>query len=169
MSRLLQRVGPGADAALRTRLAPVLAELSAAQADLRNLAQGIRPAALESGGLAVALPMLTRHALPAPVQLAVTADRLPPAVEGAVYFVCAEALTNIAKHAEAAQVSVVVRVDQGAVVAQIVDDGGGGADRNGTGLRGLADRVEALGGELTVHDGARGGTEVVARIPLEEA
>jgi signal transduction histidine kinase len=72
--------------------------------------------------------------------------RLPPAVEGAVYFVCAEALTNIAKHANATWASVGITVDNEAVIARIVDNGNGGADRNGSGLRGLADRVEALGG-----------------------
>ena len=104
-----------------------------------------------------------------PVDLTVTGGRLPPAVEGAVYFVCAEALTNIAKHADATRASVAVTVDHGAVVARIVDDGCGGADRNGSGLRGLADRVEALGGGLSIGDRAREAPNVMARIPLEEA
>jgi signal transduction histidine kinase len=158
-----------ADADLRKRLAPLLAELTAAQADLRDLAQGIRPPALDSGGLAAALPLLVRQAAPARIDLAVIADRLPPAVEGAIYFVCAEGLTNVVKHAQATRTSVTVRIDDGAVVARITDDGCGGADRNGTGLRGLADRVQALGGELAVRDSNDGGTEVMARIPLEEA
>jgi signal transduction histidine kinase len=157
-----------ADADLRKRLAPLLAELTAAQADLRDLAQGIRPPALDSGGLAAALPLLVRQAAPARIDLAVMADRLPPAVEGAIYFVCAEGLTNIAKHAQATCTSVTVRIDDGAVVARVIDDGCGGADRNGTGLRGLADRVQALGGELAISDLGTGGTDVTARIPLEE-
>jgi signal transduction histidine kinase len=158
-----------ADADLRKRLAPLLAELTAAQADLRDLAQGIRPPALDSGGLAAALPLLVRQAAPARIDLAVMADRLPPAVEGAIYFVCAEGLTNIAKHAQATRTSVTVRIDDGAVVARVIDDGCGGADGNGAGLRGLADRVQALGGELAVRDRGDAGTEVMARIPLEEA
>jgi signal transduction histidine kinase len=163
-SRLLQTAG----ADLQERLAPLLVSLEAAQADLRDLAQGIRPSALASGGLAAALPLLVRQATSARVELAVTADRLPPAVEGAVYFVCAEALTNVAKHAHASRTSVSVSVDHGAVVASIIDDGRGGTDRNGAGLRGLADRVQALGGELTIGDRRDGGTEVTVRIPLEE-
>jgi signal transduction histidine kinase len=157
-----------ADADLRERLAPLLADLAAAQADLRDLAQGIRPPALDSGGLAAALPLLVRQAAPARIDLAVMADRLPPAVEGAIYFVCAEGLTNIAKHAQATRTSVTVRIDDGAVVARIIDDGCGGADRDGVGLRGLADRVQALGGELAISDLSTGGTDVTARIPLEE-
>jgi signal transduction histidine kinase len=157
-----------ADGDLRERLAPLLAELAAAQADLRDLAQGIRPPTLDTGGLAAALPLLVRQAMPARVDLAVMADRLPPAVEGAIYFVCAEGLTNIAKHAHATRTSVTVRIDDGAVVARIIDDGCGGADREGAGLRGLADRVQALGGELAISELGTGGTDVTARIPLEE-
>lgn len=164
-SRLLER----ADADLRIRLAPLLAELAAAQSELRDLAHGIRPPTLEAGGLAAALPLLVRQAEPGPADLTVPEGRLPPAVEGAVYFVCAEALTNIAKHANATRASVAITVEQNAVIARIIDDGGGGADPNGSGLRGLADRVEALGGRLSVCDRAEGGTELRACIPLQEA
>jgi signal transduction histidine kinase len=78
-------------------------------------------------------------------------------------------LTNIAKHANATWASVGITVDNEAVIARIVDNGNGGADRNGSGLRGLADRVEALGGQLSVTDRSQGGTVLMARIPLEEA
>ena len=169
MSRILENVDAKVEGGLRERLTPMLAELATAQAELRNLAHGIRPPALESGGLAAALPLLVRQTEPDPVDLTVPEGRLPPAVEGAVYFVCAEALTNIAKHANATRASVAITVDHGAVVARIVDNGCGGADRNGSGLRGLADRVEALGGWLSVGDRDEGGTELMARIPLEEA
>jgi signal transduction histidine kinase len=169
MSRLLETVDAKVEGGLRERLTPMLAELATAQAELRNLAHGIRPPALESGGLAAALPLLVRKAQPDPVDLTVPGRRLPPAVEGAVYFVCAEALTNIAKHANATRASVAITIDHGAVLARIVDNGSGGADRNGSGLRGLADRVEALGGRLSVRDRGEGGTELMARIPLEEA
>jgi signal transduction histidine kinase len=103
------------------------------------------------------------------VDLTVHGGRLPLAVEGAVYFVCAEALTNIAKHANATRASVAITLDHGDVIARIVDDGRGGADRNGSGMRGLADRVEALGGQLSVTERSQGGTVLMARIPLEEA
>jgi signal transduction histidine kinase len=169
MSRLIENIDAQAEASLREKLTPLLAELATANDELRDLAHGIRPPALESGGLAAALPLLVQRAEPDPVDLTVPGGRLPPAVEGAVYYVCAEALTNIAKHANAARASVAITVDHGAVVAQIVDDGRGGADRNGSGLRGLADRVEALGGQLSVTDRSQGGTVVMARIPLEEA
>jgi signal transduction histidine kinase len=78
-------------------------------------------------------------------------------------------LTNIAKHANATWASVGITVDNEAVIARIVDNGSGGADRKGSGLRGLADRVEALGGQLSVTDRSQGGTVLMARIPLEEA
>jgi signal transduction histidine kinase len=168
-SRLLENVDAQAGASLRERLTLLRAELTTAHDELRNLAHGIRPPALESGGLSAALPLLVQQAEPDPVDLAVHEGRLPPAVEGAVYFVCAEALTNIAKHANATRASVAITVDNGAVVARIVDDGRGGADRTGSGLRGLADRVEALGGRLSVTDRSQGGTVLMARIPLEEA
>jgi signal transduction histidine kinase len=168
MSRLLERLNAHGDAPGRDRLAPMRTELAAAQQELRDLAHGIRPPALESGGLAAALPQLIGKA-PAPVGLTVAPDRLSPTVEGALYFVCAEALTNIAKHAHATRASVTVQVDREAVVAQIVDDGCGGVNQLGSGLRGLTDRVEALGGKLTIRDKAPRGTEVVARIPREEA
>ena len=137
----------------------------AAQSCARN------PASRTGVGRAGRRPSAARpaDAQPDPVDLTVPGRRLPPAVEGAVYFVCAEALTNIAKHANATRASVAITVDHGAVVARIVDDGRGGADRNGSGLRGLADRVEALGGPLSVGDRGEGGTVLMARIPLEEA
>ena len=168
MSKLLENVDSQAEAGLRERLTPMLTELAAAQGELRDLANGIRPPALESGGLAAALPLLVRQAEPDSVDLTVPGGRLPPAVEGAVYYVCAEALTNIAKHAKATRASVEITVDHGAVVARIIDDGCGGADQNGSGLRGLADRVEALGGWLSVSDRGVGGTVLAAWIPLEE-
>jgi signal transduction histidine kinase len=167
-SQILENLDAQAEASLRERLAPLRAELAATQDELRSLAHGIRPPALESGGLAAALSLLVLQAEPDPVDLTVSGGRLPPAVEGAVYFVCAEALTNIAKHANASRASVAITVDNRAVVARIVDDGRGGADRNGSGLRGLADRVEALGGWLSVRDRGQGGTELMARIPLKE-
>ena len=141
-------------------------ELRSAQAELHAFAQGIRPSLLGVGGLAAALPVLAERG-PVPVEIAVDVGRLLPAVEAAVYFVCSEALANVAKHAAASRVSVVVIADANQITATITDDGVGGADPSrGSGLRGLADRVEALGGQLAVRDRSGGGTAVTVTIPL---
>ena len=141
-------------------------EVGAAQAELHELAHGIRPAALAQGGLVAALPALVDRA-PVPVDLAVDAGRLPAAVEAAVYFVCSESLTNTAKHAGATRVTIAVSSQNGSVTAIVTDDGAGGTDpAGGTGLRGLADRVEALGGRLVVGDRDGGGTVVTATVPV---
>jgi signal transduction histidine kinase len=151
----------------RALLADVETQLSAARAELSDLARGIHPSVLTTGGLAAALAELARRAL-VPVQVSVDARRFPAAVEAAAYFVCAEALTNVAKYACASLVRIEVRRDAGPLVVEIVDDGVGGADPGqGSGLRGLADRVEALGGQLSVHSPAGTGTRVVAEIPAE--
>jgi signal transduction histidine kinase len=148
-------------------LVTVAEELSSARAELRDFAQGIHPAVLNEGGLPAALPLLAART-PARVELAVTVERLPPPVEAAVYFVCCEALANVAKHAQAAGASVDVSVRDGQVVAVVADNGGGGADPAlGSGLRGLADRVEALGGRLAVESPRHGGTAIIATIPIE--
>jgi signal transduction histidine kinase len=140
------------------------AELAGTRAELVDLANGVRPAALTAGGLPAALPWLAGRS-PVPVDLTVRVGRLPAAIEACVYFVCAEALTNAVKHAAADHIRVAVR-HQDAVVAAIGDDGSGGADPSaGTGLRGLADRVEALGGTLTIDSAPGEGTTVVATLP----
>ena len=96
--------------------------------------------------------------------------RLPPAVEAALYFVCSEALANVAKHAGASRASVAVTRGGMIVTATVSDDGVGRADSNrGSGLRGLADRVGALGGRLDVEDAAAGGTILTAAIPVDQA
>jgi signal transduction histidine kinase len=104
--------------------------------------------------------------MPVPVENAVSADRLPAAVEATAYFVVAEALTNVAKHARAAHAAVTARVADGALVIQVRDDGVGGARPDGNGLVGLADRLAVLGGQLQVESPADGGTLVTADIPL---
>ena len=157
-----------ADPDLRSRLRRAQAEVARAKVELHELAVGIRPPDLESGGLVAALPHLAERARPTQVRLSVTPHRLPPAVEGAVYFVCAEGLANIAKHARAATAAIEVTVEHGLVIARVVDLGRGGADPRGSGLRGLRDRVEALGGAFTVRSASGGGTALVAEIPLEE-
>ncbi|MDQ3505718.1 MAG: hypothetical protein M3446_08480 [Actinomycetota bacterium] len=151
----------------RDGLTNVQHELRNARAELRNFAQGIRPLSLSEGGLAVAVPLLTER-VPIPVSLSVKVGRLPPAVEAAAYFVCSEALTNVAKHAAATSASIVIGLRSAEVVVEISDDGVGGADTSrGSGLRGLSDRVEALGGELTVQRPEVGGTKVTAVIPTQ--
>lgn len=158
VSRLLEGVD-GDDAA------GIRAQLMSARAELVDFAHGVRPATLTSGGLTAALPLLAARSS-VPVELTVRVDRAAAAVEACVYFVCAEALTNVAKHAAAAHVLADVRDQNGDVRATISDDGAGGADpSSGTGLRGLGDRVEALGGRLTVSSARGEGTTVVATVP----
>ena len=137
--------------------------------DLLQLAHGLHPRVLSDEGLAGALASLAEHA-PVPVEIEASPAELPASVEAAAYFLCSEGLANIAKHAGASQVSVSVTTEDGLVTIEIVDDGRGGADPvRGTGLRGLADRVEALGGTLRVESPAGGGTRLAAEIPLSGA
>jgi PAS domain S-box-containing protein len=145
-----------------------IAELKAATAELRELARGIHPAVLTEGGLDPALRGLVRRsALPAKL-LAAPEERFPDAVEAAAYFVVAEALTNAARHADGASaVTVAVRAAEGVVVVTVGDDGPGGAKLDGGGLGGLADRVAALGGQLTINSPVSAGTTVRAEIPCE--
>ncbi|HKD97377.1 MAG TPA: ATP-binding protein, partial [Micromonosporaceae bacterium] len=155
-----------ADEQLQSELRPILADVEAGRRELREFAQGIRPQSLTAGGLSAALSQLASRA-GLPVTVDVSVGRLPPAVESALYFVSSEALTNAIKHTEATAVIVRVFVEGGNVIAHVSDDGRGGADPNGSGLRGIADRVEALGGSFTVGDDAAGGTRLVATMPLK--
>jgi len=166
VARFLDEVHERVGETDRAALGEVRAELRGAQDELREFAQGIRPSLLGPGGLEAALPVLAARGT-VPVHMDIAVGRLPPAIESAVYFVCAEGFTNIAKHSAAGQVWVTLRVDAGDVVARVADDGIGGADPQGLGLRGLADRVEALGGSLGVGNGIAGGTVLEARIPVE--
>ncbi len=140
-------------------------ELSGALHELRELARGIYPVLLTDAGLGPAIEELAqRSPIPATV-LAVPPGRLPGPVEQAAYFVVSEALANAAKHAGAGEVRVTAEVVAGTLCVEVVDDGVGGADPAGSGLRGLADRVAAVGGTLEVR-GARGeGTHLTARLP----
>ena len=104
--------------------------------------------------------------MPVPVETGVSVGRLPAAVEATAYFVVAEALTNVAKHARAEHAAVTARIEDGTLVVQVRDDGVGGAQRNGSGLIGLTDRLAALDGQLRVESPADGGTVVAATIPL---
>ena len=141
-------------------------ELESALEELRELARGIHPAVLTDRGLGTALQTLANRA-PVPVELGELPDeRLPEAVELAAYFVVAEALTNVAKYAEASHATVQVERHNGRVVVEVADDGVGGADPGrGTGLRGLADRLAVIEGRLEVESEQGQGTTVTARIP----
>jgi signal transduction histidine kinase len=141
-------------------------ELDSALEELRELARGIHPAVLTDRGLTTALETLASRA-PVPVELAeLPDDRLPEAVELAAYFVVAEALTNVAKYAHATYAKVEVARENGRVVVEVEDDGVGGANpENGTGLRGLADRIAVLEGRLEIDSETGRGTTVRAQIP----
>lgn len=141
-------------------------ELQGAIEELRELARGIHPAVLTDRGLGPALDVLADHA-PLPVELtADIPDRLPSAVEAVVYYVAAEGLTNIAKYAHATAATVRLEASNNHVVLRVGDNGAGGADPDrGTGLRGLADRVEALGGKLELQSPPGQGTLLTASIP----
>jgi signal transduction histidine kinase len=142
-------------------------ELHEAQAELQELAAGIHPALLTDQGLGPALSALAERA-PVPVRLVIAPDRLPAAIETAVYFVCAEALTNAGKYARASRVGVEVQAEGDLVTVLIADDGVGGAKPSaGSGLKGMADRIEALGGRLSVESPAGRGTRLLATIPID--
>ena len=140
--------------------------------ELREISRGSRPAILANGGLRTAIKELARRS-PVPVQLDVAiTDRLPEPIQIAAYYLVAEALTNTAKHAHATSVHVQVdtdHTDAGDPVLRVAvrDDGRGGADpHGGSGLLGLTDQVQALGGRLWLHSPPAGGTTVRAELPL---
>ncbi|MGZ8783351.1 MAG: sensor histidine kinase, partial [Gaiellaceae bacterium] len=154
------------DPETRRRLDLARREVGASLAELRDLAHGLHPAVVSGHGLAVALESRAPRT-PVPVRLTVMTDeRLPEALEIAAYYLVAETLTNVGKYARASAASVDVTRAGGAVVIEVADDGVGGADtEHGSGLRGLADRVETLGGRLQIWSPAGGGTRVRAEIP----
>jgi signal transduction histidine kinase len=158
---------PGAPEEARALLTSASAELARALDDLRELARGIHPAVLTDRGLGPALEVLAGRA---PFRVEVVnelLERLPPPVEAAAYYVVAESLTNIAKHAAASTVEVRLSRRDGIARVEVVDDGVGGADASrGSGLRGVADRVEALDGRLHIVSPPDAGTRVWAEIPL---
>jgi signal transduction histidine kinase len=141
-------------------------ELEEAQHDLELFAAGVRPPALAELGVGAALAALAGRT-GVPVRLSVPSERLPERLETAVYFICSEALANVQKHAQATGVDVEARIEGGWLVLVIADDGVGGAERSaGSGLNGLRDRLEALGGRLSI-DSPRGeGTRITAEIPI---
>jgi signal transduction histidine kinase len=153
-------------AAVRPLVEQARGQLADALTELRELSEGIHPGILTERGLRAALEELAYGAR-LPLDLDVALDqRLPDRVEAAAYFVVSEALTNVAKHAGATAVRIRVQRADGRAVVEVADDGAGGADQTrGTGLRGLADRVDALGGKLRVESPEGRGTVVHAEIP----
>lgn len=175
IERLARRLGsaleqdqPGHDESSEARRRVERARVQATHtvADLGRLVAGLHPLDLAEGGLASALRRLTEHS-PLPVDLAVSQTRLPLEIEAGIYFLCVEGIANAAKHAGASRIRISVEPDPSNVVVTVTDDGIGGADPlRGTGLRGLADRIEALGGRLVVESPPTGGTRLAAAVPL---
>jgi signal transduction histidine kinase len=145
-------------------LPQVVAELQAATRELRELAQGIHPAALEHG-LGAALESLAART-PVPLAVAVAAGRLPGEVERTAYYLACEAITNAVKHADASRLEVSAQVVGERLVLTVHDDGRGGADASrGSGIAGLYDRAAAMGGSVRVESPSGGGTTMVADVP----
>ena len=161
--------GLDGDSEARTRLRRARDEIATSLEELRAVARGLHPAVVSGHGLSVALESLAARAL-VPVRLTVDVkDRLPEGLEVAAFYLVSESLTNVGKHANASSATVDVSHAGGEVVVEIVDDGVGGADtEHGTGLRGLADRVEALDGRLRVWSPPSGGTRLRAEIPCAQ-
>jgi len=152
----------------RSLLSGAQSELARGLEELRELARGIHPVLLTERGLGPALDALTARA-PVPIDVTTISDeRLPPSVEAAAYYVVAESITNVAKYAHASGATVSIARANGAATVTVTDDGVGGADPAvGSGLRGLAARVEALNGRLDIHSPPGGGTRITAEIPLD--
>jgi signal transduction histidine kinase len=160
-----RRLGGEDDPEIERVLEAAVGELQGAVDELRELARGVHPAILTEEGLGAALESLTSRT-PLPVSLDVLDERLPRQVEATAYFVACEALNNVAKHARATRARVAAARRNGTLVVEIEDDGVGGATMDGgSGLRGLVDRVEALGGRLRIESTPGNGTRVIGEIP----
>jgi signal transduction histidine kinase len=164
LKRLERRLGDDPDA--QAEIDQARSEIATSLEELRTIARGLHPAVVSGHGLQVALDTLAAKAT-IPVALSTNLQgRLDEAIEVAAYYVVSESLANVGKHAQASAASVSVGRDDGSLVVEVTDDGIGGADaEQGTGLRGLADRVEARGGRLRVWTPRGGGTRVRAEIP----
>ena len=161
------RARPETPRELLEKLGRAEEQLRSTLAELRELSHGLHPQALTERGFAEALAEQAERSA-VPVELSVAIQRLPDEVEEAVYFLCSEALANVAKYASASSVAVSVAAGDGVVHVEIADDGVGGADPGrGSGLRGLADRLEVLGGTLTLQSVPGKGTCLVGEIPFD--
>jgi signal transduction histidine kinase len=152
-----QEVGALVDEALQNA--------EAATRELRELAHGILPSVLTHGGLRAGVRALASR-MSIPVEIEVSVDRLPSAVEATAYFTVAEALTNVAKHSRADRATVRARLHSHSLQVEVCDDGVGGAQADGTGLVGLKDRLAVLDGSLWVESPPDGGTRIAASIPV---
>jgi PAS domain S-box-containing protein len=148
-----------------TLLAEGLGTAEKATAELRELARGILPSALTRGGLRASVDAVVSR-MDLPVDLDVSSERLPPDIEASAYFIVAEALTNVVKHARATRATVRAAADDGVLTLEVRDDGVGGANPDGHGLMGIADRVDALGGVLQIDSTDGDGTVLTVRLPL---
>jgi signal transduction histidine kinase len=164
--RSIQASSPADPAELQQRLDRVADGMAVALDELREISRGIHPAILSSGGLGPALKMLARRsAIPVEIDVKIN-SRFPPPVEVASYFVVSEALTNAAKHAHASLAQVSVESRDGRLHLSVRDNGSGGANpARGTGLIGLTDRVQALGGTITIHSPVGEGTNLSVDLP----
>jgi PAS domain S-box-containing protein len=145
-------------------LAEALGNAERAMAELRELAHGILPSVLTRGLRAGVNSIVSR--LDLPVEVDVSSERLPPDIEASAYFIAAEALTNVVKHARATQATVWAAADHRVLTLEVRDDGVGGANPDGHGLMGIADRVDALGGRLRIESTDGDGTVLAAQLPL---
>jgi signal transduction histidine kinase len=163
--RLAQlRLRQGSDG-VRALVDEALEHAEQATSELRELAHGILPAVLTRGGLKAGVSALASR-MQVPVDTDVTPERFPEPVEATAYFVLAEALTNVAKHARAGRAAIVVTSGEGRLELQVRDDGVGGATEDGSGLLGMRDRLAALDGRLRIESPPGGGTLVAATIPI---
>ena len=163
-----KRLGADVPPELEDVLAGAVDELQLAVGELRELARGVHPAILTEDGLAAALESLADRTPLAVTIVSAPERRLPASIEGAAYFVACEALANAVKHADATAITIRAEQQDGSLVVEVTDDGVGGADiARGSGLRGLADRVEAHGGRLRVESPVGGGTKVTGEVPCE--
>jgi signal transduction histidine kinase len=168
MRQVRDKLPDDADQKLAESIDGLIAELKFAIGELRELARGIHPAILTEEGIAGAVASLAdRSAVPVRIERA-PGRRFPDAVEATVYFVVAECLANVAKYASATRATVSITASDGILDMEVADDGVGGADvAKGSGLRGLIDRVEAVGGRLKVESPPGGGTVVRAEVPFD--
>jgi len=164
---MLSAIRDGVPADLRADVDEVRDELAATRQELRDLCEGVHPAILVEAGLEAAIRALARRS-PLPVRVRMHTDgSLPRSCEVTAYYVAAEAFTNAAKHANASAVDILIEEARSTLTVQVRDDGAGGADASrGSGLTGLRDRVEAVGGSMTVVSPAGAGTVLTVQLPV---